>query len=36
MSLAVAAAHERVDELVGEFAAGQQQMTLDFTAKLEG
>jgi hypothetical protein len=34
-SLAVAAVRERVDELVAQFAAGQQQMTLDFTAKLE-
>jgi hypothetical protein len=35
MSLAVAAVRERVDELVAQFAAGQQQMTLDFTAKLQ-
>jgi hypothetical protein len=35
MSLAVAAVRESVDELVAQFTAGQQQMTLDFSAKLE-
>jgi hypothetical protein len=35
MSLAVVAVRERVDELVAQFAAGQQQTTLDFTAKLQ-
>lgn len=35
MSLAMAAVRERVDDLVAQFAAGQQQMTLDFTAKLQ-
>ena len=35
MSLALTAVRDRVDELAAQFAASQQQMTLDFTAKLE-
>jgi hypothetical protein len=35
VSRAVAAVRERVAEGVAQFAAGQQQMTLDFTAKLQ-
>jgi hypothetical protein len=35
VSRAVAAVRERVAEGVAQFAAGQQRMTLDFTAKLQ-
>src|SRR5262249_41953824 len=35
MSFAVAAVRQRVDELAAQFAAGQQQMALDFAAKLQ-
>jgi len=35
MSLDIAAVRDRVDGLAAQFAAGQQQMTRDFTARLE-
>jgi hypothetical protein len=35
MSVGLADVRQRVDELAAQFAAGQQQMTLDFAAKLQ-
>jgi hypothetical protein len=35
VSLGLAAVRQRVDQLAAQFAAGQEQMTRDFTAKLQ-